>query len=181
MSIISFENLIIFELTSDKFKPYDSEDKELEIEIITNESVDDVAERFGEARIPVFKEKLAQQETGIFLKKKGAVTGFSFRKDYELLKKSKIKKVIPLSGKFSITNFSRVAEEYRGQGLFKHIITWLVRDAFEKGIPRMIGDIDANNIGSIKGVRSLGYYELFRVLVIQLQTGHKISFKYHSK
>lgn len=181
MSIISFKNFIILELTPDTFKPYESEDKELEIERITIENIEDVAERFGEARIPVFKEKLEQQETGIFLKKKGTVIGFIFRKDYELLKKTKIRKIIPLSGKFSNPNYARIVEEYRGQGLFKHLSDWLARDAFEKDIPKIIADVDASNIASIKAVRRLGCYEIFRVFVIQFQNGYTISFKYHSK
>ena len=179
--MIRLKKYKIYELTPENFKPFIPEEKELEFERITLANFYHVAERFGEARVPVFKSKVEQQETGIFLKQNGKIIGFSFRKDYDLEKKTKIKGIIPLSGKFSNTNFSRVAEECRGQGLFKYIISWLIQDSFKMGIPRMIADIQHDNIPSIKGVLSLGYYEIFRVQLIQFFTGQNITIKYNKK
>ena len=57
------------------------------------------------------------------------------------------------------------------KGLQKSMYTWLLRDAFARGIEKIYTDILTWNYIPLKGAISLGFSEYFKLLVVQIKKG----------
>ena len=181
ISILNLKKYVVFLLTPKTFKPFYNTSGMVTLETITLDNVDDTAERFPEARVAVFKEKLRRNDVGVFARYEGKVMGYQWRKDYDTDKRVKADGYVPLSGKFFHLHWARVAEEMRGRALMAMMHTFLIRDAFARGIERIYTDVRQKNRPAIKACVKMGYFESFRLLVIQAKSGHNLCIKYKIK
>jgi len=183
---IKFDKFIVFFVEPLNFIPFDSSRVrgQISIDMITRENSVDIIKYFPEKRVDVFREKLKRGEIGIYVRHKGNVVGYMWRKDYDTRKRVKADGYIPLSGTFCHINFARVTEHMKGRGLQLLMLTWLINDAFSKGIPRIYTDMEHTNLVSMRNVVKIGFVECFRLFVVRVVINNELynfSIKYRNK
>jgi hypothetical protein len=165
---ISKRQYIVFTLDKTTFIPFDKIRGPITIEPIHHNNIPDVSVLFPSGKIQVFYEKLHLGHIGAFARHKDDVVGYMWRKDYNTSNNVYADGYIPLNGHFSHLHFARVSEGMRGRGLQLLMFTYLIRDAFSLGIPKIYTDGDQDNIISIRGTTRIGFHEEFRLIVFEL-------------
>lgn len=174
---VTFKHYIVFSLTPEDFKPFEKIRGPLTFEPVTEKNIPDVGVLFPSGKVDVFYEKLKLGHVGVLARYKSDVVGYMWRRDYDTRRMVRADGYIPLKGRFSHLHFARVSKEMRGRGLQLLMLTYIIRDAYAKGISRIYTDGEQENVISMRGTMKMGFQEIFRLLVFEAM-GRKLPIPY---